>query len=438
MKSTDAPQKQPIPFGSNGPRDAITATTPSGSNQASYDQGFPPITMTLKSAGGLPPKGQDMNQILFEQSSFNRYYAAGGGYAFDSAFSAGIGGYPAGARIPNTTLNGFWVNTIEDNSTNPENSTGALTGWIPQDSYGITSITGLTSSSVTLTSLQASKDRIVLTGALTANINIVVPAWVKRWEVVNNTTGSFTVTIKTPSGSGVSISSGSTAMVIGDGTNIINNYSPGALIGVQYFVGTATYVPTVGTRSIIVEAVGGGGAGGGAAATGAGAVSVGSGGTAGSYGKGRYTSGFSGALINVGNGGLPTASESGGDGGDSSFGGLLIARGGRGGIRKGPASPNFGVTGSSIGGGTSGANLVSAVGAPGGFSLAASLTAFFAGLGAPSHFGGGGTLSTANSNGVDGTAPGSGGSGAFQGENQATSRSGGAGSRGLIIVWEYA
>lgn len=263
MKSTDAPSKQAVPFGSNGPREAITATTPSGSNQASYDQGFPPITMTLKSAGGLPPKGQDMNQILFEQSSFNRYFAAGGGYVYDSAFSTAVGGYPLSARIPNSTGTGFWLNTVEDNQTNPENSTSALTGWVPMGSYGATTISGLASSSVTLTTLQASKDRVVLSGNLTGNINLVLPAWIKSWTIVNGCSGSFGVNVKTPSGSGVLIPAGLTATIFGDGTNIYQYDSmygvPGRLLNTQVFVTTGQYTPTPGTKRIIVEAISGGG-----------------------------------------------------------------------------------------------------------------------------------------------------------------------------------
>lgn len=225
MKSTDAPSKQAVPFGTNGPREAITPTTPSGSNQASYDQGFPPITMTLKSAGGLPPKGQDMNQILFEQSSFNRYFSAGGGYVYDSTFSTAVGGYPLSARIPNSTGTGFWFNTVEDNQANPENSTAALSGWVPIGSYGVTSITGLSSASVTLTTLQASKDRVNLSGNLTANINIVVPAWVKYWQIYNGCSGSFSLTVKTPSGSGVVIPQGYTYFVFCDGVNVSQSIS---------------------------------------------------------------------------------------------------------------------------------------------------------------------------------------------------------------------
>lgn len=235
MKSTDAPSKQAVPFGSNGPREAITATTPSGSNQASYDQGFPPITMTLKSAGGLPPRGQDMNQILFEQSSFNRFFSAGGGYVYDSAFSTAVGGYPLSARVPNSTGTGYWFNTIEDNQTNPENTTSALTGWIPESSYGLTTISGLSSSSVTLTTLQASKERIVLSGNLTENINIVFPAWIKKWTIVNNCTGSFSVTVKTPSGSGTVIPNGEVGRVFCGGANISQDFGNAAnrVVGVS-------------------------------------------------------------------------------------------------------------------------------------------------------------------------------------------------------------
>jgi hypothetical protein len=74
MNRTDAPKKQPVPFSVNGPREDLLSTTPAGSNQASYDVGFPAITMLLKSAGGLPPKGQDMNQILYELSSIGRWF----------------------------------------------------------------------------------------------------------------------------------------------------------------------------------------------------------------------------------------------------------------------------------------------------------------------------------------------------------------------------
>ncbi|HDL6612219.1 TPA: hypothetical protein PXJ37_001787 [Yersinia enterocolitica] len=225
MNRTDDPKKQPIPFGVNGPREDIGATTPTGDNSASYNSGFPPITMLLKAAGGLPPKGQDMNQILYELSSLARWTSAGALNVFDSTFNASISGYPKGAVLSNSTFTGCWLNTTDANTANPENTDGSLTGWVPAFAYGTTVVTGLAATNVTLTALQAANERITLTGVLTANINLIFPAWRKEWVVVNNCTGSFSVTCKTPGGTGIAVAAGGSVRIIGDGTNIISNES---------------------------------------------------------------------------------------------------------------------------------------------------------------------------------------------------------------------
>ncbi|EOI6456157.1 hypothetical protein ACMU59_002875 [Yersinia enterocolitica] len=226
MNRTDDPKKQPIPFGVNGPREDIGPTTPTGDNSASYNSGFPPITMLLKAAGGLPPKGQDMNQILYELSSLARWTSAGALNVFDSTFSASISGYPKGAVLSNSTFTGCWLNTSDANTVNPENTDGSLTGWVPAFTYGTTAVTGLAAANVTLTALQAANERITLAGVLTANINLIFPAWSKSWTIVNNCTGAFSVTCKTPSGTGIAAATGSTVRIIGNGTNIISNESP--------------------------------------------------------------------------------------------------------------------------------------------------------------------------------------------------------------------
>ena len=332
MKSTDAPGKQTVPFGSNGPREAITATTPAGSNQASYDQGFPPITMTLKSAGGLPPKGQDMNQILFELSSIGRYLSSGGGYVYDSSFSTSIGGYPMGAIIPNSTRNGFWVNTTEDNQINPENTTAALTGWVPMSSYGSTTFSGLSSSSITASSLQASKPRIILTGTLTTNINLVLPAWVMQWTITNDCAGSFGVTVKTPSGSGVYMPNGTRMIVQGNGTDIVAFNSPGSLIGVRVFNTGAQYTPTAGMKFILAHLIGGGGASGGTPATSSAQTGGSAAGNSGGYLYVRaYASDIgTGKFVSVGTGGTSQVNAAGFAGGTTSIADIATVTGGYG------------------------------------------------------------------------------------------------------------
>ncbi|HEN3627112.1 TPA: hypothetical protein U5E31_003822 [Yersinia enterocolitica] len=221
MNRSDEPTKQPVPFGVNGQREVIEPDTTPGDNSASYNLGFPPITMILKTAGGLPPKGQDMNQVLFELSSLSRWSSAGALNAYDSAFSTAINGYPKGSQLANSTFTGSWLNTVEGNTSNPES--GTATGWVPFKNNGVTAISGLAAANVTLTALQASNDRITLAGTLTASINLVFPSWLSKWIVTNNCTGNFTVTCKTASGTGVAIPVGTTAVVFSDGTNITLN-----------------------------------------------------------------------------------------------------------------------------------------------------------------------------------------------------------------------
>ncbi|EFL4102248.1 hypothetical protein LE037_15490, partial [Escherichia coli] len=132
MNRSDSPKKQPKPFGVNGQRGAILPTTPAGDNSASYEQGFPPITMILKSAGGLPPKGQDMNQILYELSALGRWSSTGALNTFDSEFASEISGYPSGAMLISDDGERIFINTTEGNLSDPNNN-GA--GWKDVLSY---------------------------------------------------------------------------------------------------------------------------------------------------------------------------------------------------------------------------------------------------------------------------------------------------------------
>ncbi|MGP9421483.1 gp53-like domain-containing protein [Ewingella sp. AOP9-I1-14] len=129
MKRNEAPKKQPVPFAIGGLREDLLPTTPAGDNTASYINGFPPITMVQKNAGGLPPKGQDMNQILYELSNLSRWSSSGAINSFDADFSTKIGGYPKGATLLGDDGSTIYINTIDDNASNP-NSGGS--GWFNQ------------------------------------------------------------------------------------------------------------------------------------------------------------------------------------------------------------------------------------------------------------------------------------------------------------------
>lgn len=61
-----------------------------------------------------------------------------------------------------------------------------------------------------LTQQEAGHAVFLLTGALTGNVNVVVPTtpYTREWLVVNRTTGNFSVTVRTAAGSGVPIAQG--------------------------------------------------------------------------------------------------------------------------------------------------------------------------------------------------------------------------------------
>jgi hypothetical protein len=82
------------------------------------------------------------------------------------------------------------------------------------------------SADVTLTSTNFTSDEsrhavLELTGALTGNINVIIPNVQKTYFLYNNTSGSYTLSIKTSSGTAVQIPQGSKEYVYCDGGNAI-------------------------------------------------------------------------------------------------------------------------------------------------------------------------------------------------------------------------
>lgn len=76
-------------------------------------------------------------------------------------------------------------------------------------------------SDVTLTPYEASNDIIECTGALTADINLIVSDNTKILAIYNNTTGAYTLTVKTSAGTGIVVAQGMRAMLYCDGTNVV-------------------------------------------------------------------------------------------------------------------------------------------------------------------------------------------------------------------------
>lgn len=211
----------------------------------------------------------------------------------------------------------------------------------------------------------------------------------------------------------------------------------GGLKSFQIFTSgsAATYTTPAGITSILIEVVGGGGGGGGGTG-GASTVSAGAGGGSGGYARLWVASAAASYTYTVGAAGTAGTSGggAGGTGGTTTFSASsLQATGGTGGSGMGAISNTIGSTAIAGVGGIGSNGDVNSGGAPGIFGVAAFGSAAPGAGGSSIYGGGGGTTGVAA--GTAGRNYGSAGSGALVvGSNLA----GGAGSAGVIIVWEFA
>lgn len=117
-----------LPFANSGAKNTVPVPSqiPITAGAASYTDGFPPLTMTPVTSGGIPPSGLDMNGVLNEISAPGVWYCAGAGFPYDAAFSSAVGGYPKGSRVLAASGAGYWFSTTDNNVTDPD--TGGA-GW---------------------------------------------------------------------------------------------------------------------------------------------------------------------------------------------------------------------------------------------------------------------------------------------------------------------
>ncbi|MDB5777621.1 MAG: hypothetical protein JWP38_3754 [Herbaspirillum sp.] len=224
MQISQLPVRVPLPFATSGSKNTIPTASQIGitPGAASLTDGFPPVTLTPIASGGVAPSGLDFNGIFNLITAVQQWQCAGGAFKYDAAFSTSVGGYPKGAVLLNVAGDGYWICLADNNTTNPDATDGSSANWAPVDSYGATTIP-LTNANVTLTPAQFSKSIIILTGALTGNVQLTMPKLVGQWYVLNATTGVFTTSVLTASGTPVIVLQGGGAWLRGDGTNVLND-----------------------------------------------------------------------------------------------------------------------------------------------------------------------------------------------------------------------
>ena len=320
---------------------------------------------------------------------------------------------------------------------------GTITGTTIEISGGTT---GLTTNAVSATQMNLqgvlgvanggtgdssfTSNSVLISGATSTAALIPIP--LSNGQIIIGATGAAPAAASITPGSGITIIPGANSITISangslGGTLILNE---------QVFTSSATYIPTAGMVYCCVREVGGGAAGGGAATTNGTQLSAGSGGGSGEYAEGIFTMSIIGSSQNViiGSGGIGSSGTTGGSGGPTSFGTLMSAFGGSGGLTIPATSVAAANAGGAGGTGGSGGSLripgTKGDGAitdrPGSFALAGRGGASILGT---SGYGYAGL-------GLAATGYGGGGGGS---ENDVSSSAvvGGNGTSGVVIVTEY-
>lgn len=318
---------------------------------------------------------------------------------------------------------------------------------------GLTEIatTGGTTTLATANGAADEARRMILrfSGVLVANVTIIVPSLTKVYVVNNNTTGAFSLTVKTLAGSGQAVIQGNTKILWCDGVDVKPAVATGgALVGFQAITASGTYTKTSTANAILVEQVGGGGAGGGgpAAPGDTNHVSAAGGGGAGAYAVKFIAAPSASYAVTVGAAGTGVADGNGNAGGDTIFGtSVVLAKGGSGALRQNVGNTIATFPGALGGLATTSIGDFKVSGGNGRRGYRLSGTQGWSGAGGSSRFGKGGNSmyaifpnsTTGGFGGNSATAPGAGGSGQLC-INTSVTQVGNSGAAGLCLVWEFA
>lgn len=108
------PPNYGMPFANAGAKNVISVA--SNSPNASFTDGFPPVTMLPLTSGGVPPAGKDFNGLFFDITQHTVWVNAGGQYRYDSALVTATGGYAQGCVLQSNDGLSAYVSLINNNT----------------------------------------------------------------------------------------------------------------------------------------------------------------------------------------------------------------------------------------------------------------------------------------------------------------------------------
>jgi hypothetical protein len=222
-----------------------TGSTGTAAGLAGY--GLQAISNTLNTVFSEGTIASSTTLTASYQSQFLVWTGGAGSITLPSSAASSIGnGWYIAVRNGGTgtlTLTPAGTDTIDGNSNKQLNPTESLVivsngnnGWYTF-AYGRNNnfiytqlVIGVTGGTLTLSATQYANVVQAYTGTLTSNQIVVLPSTVQIYYVQNSTSGSYSLTFKTSSSTGttVSVPQGQTLAIICDGTNVYNASSAAA------------------------------------------------------------------------------------------------------------------------------------------------------------------------------------------------------------------
>jgi len=143
MNNSTPPVKIYTAFAQNATAGYITAVpqTTAVPGAFSWSVGSGPETFIPPGSGGTAPLGDYFNGLMFQVTDNLRWVQAGGWFKYDATFATNIGGYPNQAIILKDDASGFYVSTVDNNTSNP-NTGGANWTVMTPNTYPWSQITG--------------------------------------------------------------------------------------------------------------------------------------------------------------------------------------------------------------------------------------------------------------------------------------------------------